>query len=184
MVGERHESRITDFGVTTATSDTSLRDDFFQLAVMLKEILEAVDYQSASPKDKFTFNVLNDHFLAKHLVERDATLDPLARHPRKLFDRLMGIDADFEKAQAQDIPQLITPFDYLSCEQIGEAHSILRALYSDLFLGLTDIEARNNLVLTGPRGCGKSTVFKSLSLRHRHSIGESSPERITRVSRS
>ncbi|HMD87178.1 MAG TPA: protein kinase [Terriglobia bacterium] len=181
LAGERYEFRITDFGVTTATSDTSLRDDFFQLAVMLKEILEAVDYQSASPKDKFAFNVLNDHFLAKHLVERDATLDPLARHPRKLFDRLMGIDADFEKAQAQDIPQLITPFDYLSCEQIGEAHSILRALYSDLFLGLTDIEARNNLVLTGPRGCGKSTVFKSLSLRHRHSIGESSPERITYV---
>lgn len=181
LVGERYEFRITDFGVASATSDTSFRDDFFQLAVMLKEILETVDYQSASPKDKFTFNVLNDHFLAKHLVERDTTLDPLARQPRKLFNRLTEIDADFEKAQAQDIPQLITPFDYLSCEQIGEAHSILRALYSDLFLGLTDVEGRNNLVLTGPRGCGKSTVFKSLSLRHLHSIGESSPDRITYI---
>lgn len=29
LVGERYEFRITDFGVTTATSDTSLRDDFF-----------------------------------------------------------------------------------------------------------------------------------------------------------
>jgi len=116
-------------------------------------------------------------FWPKHLVEKDPTLDPLARQPRKLFDRLMAIDAEFEKAQAQDIPQLVTPFDYLSCEQIGEAHSILKALYSDQFLGLSDIESRNNLVLTGPRGCGKSTVYKSLSLRHRHSVGEASAER-------
>jgi len=109
------------------------------------------------------------------------TVDPLARRPRELFDRLMAIDVEFEKAQSQGIPQLVTPFDYLSCEQIGEAHSILKALYSDLFLGLADIEGRNNLVLTGPRGCGKSTVFKSLSLRHRHSIGEALPERVRYV---
>ncbi|MBZ5564004.1 MAG: protein kinase [Acidobacteriia bacterium] len=181
LAGDRYEFRITDFGVASATSDATFRDDFYELAVMLRQILGVIDYQSASQKDKFTFNVLNDHFLAKHLVEKDTTLDPLARRPRELFDRLMEIDAEFDKAQAQDIPQLVTPFDYLSCEQIGEAHSILKALYSDLFLGLSDIESRNNLVLTGPRGCGKSTVFKSLSLRHRHSIDEALPERMRYV---
>ena len=62
---------------------------------------------------------------------------------------------------------LTTPFDYLSCEHFGESHTLLKALYSGRFLGLAAIERRNNLVLTGPRGCGKSTVFKSLSLKHR-----------------
>jgi len=64
LMGDRYEFRITDFGVASATSDASFRDDFYQLAAMLKEILAVVDYQSASQKDKFTFNILNDHFLA------------------------------------------------------------------------------------------------------------------------
>lgn len=178
LMGEPYRFRITDFGVASATSDISLKDDFLQLAVMVRELLANVDYQSCSSKDKFTYNVLNDHFLARHLVERDTTLDPLTRRPRELFQRLSEIDADFEKAQGQDVTQLITPFDYLSCEQIGEAHSILKALYSDLFLGLEDIESRNNLVLTGPRGCGKTTVFKSLSLRHRIHTGEAASDEL------
>jgi energy-coupling factor transporter ATP-binding protein EcfA2 len=181
LFGERYEFRITDFGVARATSEAHLKDDFFQLATVLRDILAAVDYQSASQKDKFIFNVLNDHFLARHLVERDTTHDPLARNPANLLGRLREIDSDFEKAQAGSATQLVTPFDYLSCEQIGESHSILRTLYSDLFLGLSDIESRNNLVLTGPRGCGKSTVFRSLSLRHRLAIGELDPTTISYV---
>jgi tRNA A-37 threonylcarbamoyl transferase component Bud32 len=181
LIGDPIEFRITDFGVASATSDATLKDDFLQLAVMLKELLQTIDYASCSQKDKFTYNILNDHFLARHLVERDLTMDPLTRRPRQLFVRLTEIDSEFEQAQGQDVAQLLTPFDYLSCEQIGEAHSILRALYSDLFLGLPDIESRNNLVLTGPRGCGKTTVFKSLSLRHRVHVSDSNPSVIRYV---
>lgn len=175
LIGDPYEFRVTDFGVASATSEALLKDDFLQLAVMLRELLERIDYQSCNQKDKFIYDVLNDHFLARHLVERDATVDPIARQPRSLFSRLRQIDSDFLNAQGQDVAQLVTPFDYLSCEQIGEAHSILQALYSELFLGLPDIESRNNLVLTGPRGCGKTTVFKSLSLRHRIHITEAAP---------
>jgi serine/threonine protein kinase len=181
LIGNPYEFRITDFGVATATSDATLKDDFLQLAVMLKELLRTVDYASCNQKDKFTYNILNDHFLARHLVERDRTVDPLSRQPRQLFLRLTQIDSEFEQAQGQDVVQLLTPFDYLSCEQIGEAHSILKALYSDRFLGLPHIESRNNLVLTGPRGCGKTTVFKSLSLRHRIHVNDSTPSVIRYV---
>jgi len=181
LMGDPFEFRITDFGVASATSDAALKDDFLQLAVMLKELLQPIDYASCSQKDKFTYNILNDHFLARHLVERDVTVDHLTRRPRQLFVRLTEIDSEFEQAQGQDVAQLLTPFDYLSCEQIGEAHSILRALYSDHFLGLPDIESRNNLLLTGPRGCGKTTVFKSLSLRHRIHVSDSNPSVIRYV---
>jgi hypothetical protein len=181
LIGDPIEFRITDFGVANATSEVTLKDDFLQSAVMLKELLQTIDYASCSQKDKFTYNLLNDHFLARHLVERDVTVDPLARRPRQLFTRLTEVDAEFEQAQGQDVAQLLTPFDYLSCEQIGEAHSILKALYSDLFLGLQDVESRNNLVLTGPRGCGKTTVFKSLSLRHRIHVSDSNPSVIRYV---
>ena len=167
LLGDPFEFRITDFGVANATSDAPLKDDFSQLALILKDLLEHIDYASLSLRDKFTYNVLNDQFLGRHLIERDTTHDDLARQPRNLYRRLTDLDVEFEKSQGQDVGQLVSPFDYLSCEQIGEAHSILRALYSEFFLGLPDIESRNNLVLTGPRGCGKTTVFKSLSLRHR-----------------
>jgi len=170
--------RVTDFGVASVTSDTPFRDDYDQLAITLKELLEAIDYQTLSAKDRSAFNILNRSFLDKHLMERNVAHDPLARNPRRLFERLSRIPEDFAQEQATlaGAADLDTPFDYLSCEQIGDSHSILKALYSDLFLGLPEIEAKNNLVLTGPRGCGKSTVFKCLSLKHRLMTDAVSPD--------
>lgn len=165
--GPRIAFRVTDFGVVGATSDSAFKEDYDQLATVLKMLLENIDYQLAVSRDKFVFNYLNDEFLG-HLLEKDLSRDPIAHQTRNLWDCLDKVDVEFNKfGRVTGRANLVTPFDYLSCEQLGEAHSLLKALYSDLFLGLPEIESRNNLVLTGPRGCGKSTVFKSLSLRHR-----------------
>jgi serine/threonine protein kinase len=170
----RHVFRVTDFGVAEATSDRRFRDDFDQLANILRRLLEEVSYTSASLKEKFEFNQLNDRFLARYLTERDTTREPLARQPEALFQELQEIEIEFDKHSGEGV-QLLTPFDFLNCEQIGDDESILRSLYSDRFLGLDDIRSRNNVVVTGPRGCGKSTVFKSLSLHHKCQVGEDAP---------
>lgn len=160
------EFKVTDFGIGGVTSDAKLTDDFEQLARLLGQLLECIDYQQISPPDKYVFNILNDHFRTKHLIERDRTRDSLARDPGKLLDRLEQIEDDYEASQSRSEPSsLLTPFDYLSCEQIGQQHSLLHALYSNKFLGISEIESANNLVVTGPRGCGKSTVFRSLSFK-------------------
>lgn len=178
--GDKFEFRITDFGVAAAASETTkFKDDFFQLAVILKQMLGVfaqLSYQTAEPKDQFIFNALNNDFLGRHLMERDKTLDPVARRPDKLFERLRHLEDDYEKFSVSSDTKLGSPFDFLSCEQIGDVPSILKALYSDLFLGLDDIESRNNIVVTGPRGCGKSTVFRNLSLRQKLRIGAASPD--------
>jgi len=176
--GPPYAFRVTDFGVASATSDARFKDDYLQLAIVLKQLLEQVTYPDASARDKFIFNALNDQFLARHLVENNPTLDPLAKNPRGLFARLRELDGEFERAGGDESAQLRTPFDFLSCEQIGDAPSLLRALYSELFLGLREVESQSNVVVTGPRGCGKSTVFKSLSLRHRLRVNEAQPDRI------
>ena len=182
LIGPEYAFRVTDFGITSAAENGNVKDDFENLAFILKELLENVDYQSAGPLEKHIFNILNDHFLAKHLMEIDTTRDPYARRPNKLFDHLNEIESEFDKIQSDKAVKKITdPFEYLSCEQIGDSHGLLRALYSDRFLGLTDIETRNNLMLTGPRGCGKSTVFKSLSLQHRLIINEDIPDKLTYI---
>jgi serine/threonine protein kinase len=177
--GDPYAFRVTDFGVAAATSsETRFKDDYFQLAVILKQLLEVFEYQTAEPKDQFIFNRLNADFLVRHLVERDRTIDPIARQPEKLFQRLRELEDDYEKFSVEPNTGLLTPFDFLSCEQIGDVPSILKALYSDLFLGLDDIESRNNVVVTGPRGCGKSTVFRNLSLRQLLRIGEAIPDNV------
>ena len=181
LAGPRYAFRVTDFGVASATSEARFKDDYLQLAVILRQLLEAVSYQACSPRDKYLFNALNNQFLARHLVEGDPTLDPLAKNPRGLFDRLDELDADFDKAGGDKAAQLLTPFDFLSCEQMGDAPILLKALYSDLFLGLREVESRNNIVVTGPRGCGKSTVFKSLSIRHKLRISEATPDKVAYI---
>jgi hypothetical protein len=179
--GPPYVFRVTDFGVASATSDARFKDDYLQLATILSQLLENIDYQASSPRDKFIFNALNNQFLARHLVEGNPTLDPLAKNPRGLFLRLREFDTEFETAGGDESTQLLTPFDFLSCEQIGDAPTLLKALYSELFLGLREVESRNNIVVTGPRGCGKSTVFKSLSLRHKLRINEAAPDKISYV---
>lgn len=162
------EFKVTDFGTGGLTSDSKLTDDFEQLARVLAQLLICIDYQKLPPEDKYVFNILNDHFKGKHLIEKDCTRDPLARNPGKMLDRLEQIDVEYAVRQSQsESHSLLTPFDYLSCEQIGQQHSLLHALYSNKFLGISEIESANNLVVTGPRGCGKSTVFRSLSYNQR-----------------
>ncbi|WP_337287276.1 protein kinase [Candidatus Methylomirabilis sp.] len=178
LQGPRYVFRVTDFGVAEATSDQRFKDDYQQLADILAQLLQLVKYPACSPKDKFIFHALRNNFLARHLVETDLTLDPLARRPPELFERLKQLDDDFDRAAAQESTSLLSPFDFLSCEQIGEVPALLRALYSERFLGLAEIESQNNVVVTGPRGCGKTTVFRSLSLDHKLHIEEAVPDQI------
>ena len=181
LAGPRFAFRVTDFGVASATSETRFKDDYLQLADVLRQLLATVNYPTCSPRDKRLFNALNDEFFARHLTEQDPTRDPLARNPRFLFDRLRELQADAGRTAGDDAARLQTPFDFLSCEQIGDAPALLKALYSDRFLGLREMKERNNVVVTGPRGCGKSTVFKSLSLRHQMRVGDAAPDRIDQI---
>ncbi len=174
--------RVTDFGVGELTSMPNDPDDYERLAILLRQLLENVNYQESSARDRYIFNELNNSFLGKFLTERDKTREPIARDPKRMDSYLDGLNNRFSMIE-RDVEQspLLTPFDYLSCEQIGESHSILKALYSDQFLGLGEIESKNNIVLTGPRGCGKSTVFKSLGLSHRTLVDDDKPEAISYI---
>ena len=173
--------RVTDFGVGESMSN-NLLGDYESIAVLLKQLLKNVNYQESSAKDRYIFNELNNSFLGKFLTEHDKTRVPIARDPRGMNSYLDELSENSFMIEHDAEPlQLLTPFDYLSCEQIGESHSILKALYSDQFLGLGEIESRNNTVLTGPRGCGKSTVFKSLGLSHRTLVDDDKPETINYI---
>lgn len=171
--------RVTDFGAWATSGELRIKDDYEQLAITLKELLGCIEYSSGGVTswDKFVFNFLDTQF-GRHLNEHDPTRDAIAKQPKLLYEKIVNLEKEFNKLEKNTLTvKLVSPFDGLSCEQISE-DSTLKALYSDKFLGLEYIQHRNNLMLTGPRGCGKSTVFKSLSLRHRALVGDDKPENV------
>jgi len=180
--GPAYRFRVTDFGVATKTSDISFKDDYEQLAVILRSLLENTNYQKFDPRERYVYNSLNTDFLSRHLIEKDRTRDYLAQNPTALFQKLQSLDDEFtHRSLGNSSLAMRSPFDYPSLEQFGDSFHLLKELYSELFLGLSKIEERNNLVLTGPRGCGKSTSFKSLSLLHRIRVDTDTPAAITYI---
>ncbi len=167
--------RVTDFGITEVTG-MEHNSDYLFVAHILKDLLACINYQEQQSRDRYVFDILRLDFLGRHLIETDPIADPLARNPRKLYEKLLGIDDEFLTVQSEHTStQMVTPFDYPNCEQMGDSHLLLRSLYSDRLLGLTEIRARSNLVLTGPRGCGKTTVFRALSLDYLISVEADEP---------
>ena len=169
--------RVIDFGVLNLTGLPGHQADTLGLADMLRLLLNRVSYQTCRPRDKYVFDILRRDFLSRYLIETDPLATAVPVTPRDMFQRLQQVDSEYAvRIAPTQQSAMLTPFDYPNCEQMGHSHSLLDSLYSRRFLGVSEVEARNNLVLTGPRGCGKTTVFLALSLRHRLLVDDHAPE--------
>ncbi|MCY3592755.1 MAG: protein kinase [Acidobacteria bacterium] len=157
--------RVTDFGVGQVAGEGRGDSDYLRLAEVLKLVLSRIPYDAIPrARDRFVHTVLVQEFLGRHLLETDTSADDFAEDPLGLLQKLDSLDSRFAAAKEPPNPGLQSPFDYPNCEQIGDSHLLLKTLYSDRLLGLREIQNQSNLVVTGPRGCGKTTVFRALSL--------------------
>ena len=170
--------RITDFGIRNLTGPTAHASDYLQMAGILRDLLGRIQYTDCNRRDRYAYDVLRNDFLKRHLIEIDQSVDDLALNPRGLLAKLKAIDGRYSAATTSQPTRLTSPFDYPNCEQIGNSHLLLKTLYSDRLLGLPKIEGRSNLILTGPRGCGKTTVFRALSLDYRTATGDDDPDKL------
>ena len=169
--------RVTDFGVRELTEHSADASDYLSIAQTLRQLLDCVEYRDCEGRDRYVYNILKQDFLNRHLIETDTSADPLACNPQELMAKLDSLDDQYVEKKAS-VSTLLTPFDYPNCEQIGNSHLLLKSLYSDRLLGLSEIQARVNLMLTGPRGCGKTTVFRALSLEYLISTEDDAPSHI------
>jgi len=177
-IHERTNFRITDFGVWQLSEQPIHASDYLSVAETLRLLLECMDYRACESRDRYAYRILHDSFLRRHLIETDTTVDPLACDPAKMLHKLDSIDGEYQKSGQGITSRLVTPFDYPNCEQMEHSHLLLKNLYSDHLLGLPEIQKRSNLVLTGPRGCGKTTVFRALCLDYLLSVNGDNPDSI------
>ena len=179
---DRITFRVTDFGVGELTGLLAHTNDYLYTSDTLRQLLECIEYQNCESRDRYAYEILRHDFLERHLTETDPLADTLAMQPQKMLEKLDSIDGKYlEKTTGEIVTTLVTPFDYPNCEQIGNSHLLLKNLYSDRLLGLLEIRARSNLMLTGPRGCGKTTVFRALSLEYLISTEDDQPNRINYI---
>jgi serine/threonine protein kinase len=157
--------KITDFGIGGSHNELEPKDDYKQLALICHNSLEKAEYSGLDGKDKFLYDTFIEDFLQKKVLESIPTEGTFVRNPRGLLQILNQIPKNYSALNSERKEKLSNPFDYLRCEQIGDSFELLQRLYSKNFPGYLDLLRRNNTFLTGPRGCGKTTIFRNLSLK-------------------
>ena len=168
--------KVTDFGIAEVTG-IEHGNDFLFIAGIVRELLLYIEYEDLDSRDRYVYNIIKQDYLKRHLIEIDPIADPLACNPWEMNSKLQKMDDKYREAHSEHVTtHMVTPFDYPNCEQMGSSHLLLKNLYSERLLGITEIKTRSNLVLTGPRGCGKTTVFRALSLDYLISVDADKPD--------
>jgi serine/threonine protein kinase len=167
FIVQKPRIKVTDFGIGTSNLSKAPRDDYQDVAMVCSTLLRKyVDPAKLEGEDRYFRSRLLTDFLEKQLVETNITIGDFVRNPVKLMENLNEIRAQYKRIEATGTrSKLEKPFDYLSCEHFGDSFELLQKLYSRNFPGYQELDRRINTILTGPRGCGKTTVFKNLSLK-------------------
>lgn len=142
-----------------------IEDDYKQFALICESIIDFIDPSNLDGKDKYFYDMFIQDFLSKKLLETDPTVGNFVQNPIELLNLLNKIPTNYQNLISLKSQKLKDPFDYLRCEDIGNSFELLQLLYSKNFPGYSYLLSKNNTILTGPRGCGKTTIFRNLSLK-------------------
>lgn len=165
---EQRRVWVTDFGYATAAGNKDILDDFLGLDRIVQTALREIDFHILDGKAKHIFSVLKND-ISRMLTERNVALGEYVRDPRAILYRFREL-CKIENRQS-DLNTNIG--DYLAAEHIGERFDEWKKLFVPKFLSIEELLTRNICVLTGQRGCGKTTIFRRLTALYNVKLGSS-----------
>jgi len=155
---------LTDFGIGGSMNDLTPKDDFVESSRVITEALDETTKRAFDGKSLHIIDRLRE-WLVPRLEETNAS-SPHYRNTPEFNDFVSNIPTEYRVLQQpRETVQLSNPFDYMSCEHIGNQYELLQTLYAYDFPSRAGFLERTNSILTGPRGCGKTMIFRSLSTK-------------------
>ena len=151
---------LTDFGVGNSLNALEPKDDFVAVGEVLRDLVQIARGRAPVGDGWFACDQIEDV-----LIPRLLDVDPSTSSYRdaKAMRQSLRMSLTARAARADTPERLDDPFDYMSCEQMGEKHGLLQSLLKLNLPNCPDFLEKGNTVLTGPRGCGKTMMLKSLA---------------------
>ena len=159
-IEKTHTAYVIDFGYLSASMGKTMMDDYVGLSRIIKDALEAIDFHDLCGDEKKYYSVLKGPF-NKYLLETNTTAGDFARNPLELLKQLDLLKDQLGCENKQNQQKNIS--DFLAAELMGERYEEWKELFVPDFLASSLVLAKNPSVITGLRGCGKTTIFRRLS---------------------
>lgn len=96
------------------------------------------------------------------ILEEDANV--ALSDPQKISENFSNEFSKSLKGPQEKLTTIETPFDYISADHIG-SDVLLNELFATSCPWLEEVRNNTPVLLTGPRGCGKSMIFRWLSFK-------------------
>lgn len=169
----REQVYVSDFGYGATGGTVRLKDDYQGLAAIANAIIDRIDWSKTTPSDKH-FIVGLKELLVKVLLEKSHS-EKVA--PMEILKALRDLKATAPPIVAQLGGALATTAALLQQTlanvgqfQISEMLGDRWEWWKKLFVGTVPARSRIlvpdiSTVVTGPRGCGKTMLFRRLSQR-------------------
>jgi tRNA A-37 threonylcarbamoyl transferase component Bud32 len=160
---DEHRIKIIDMGSLKPISQHRKEfDDHSHFCSHLVKLHNSVNSHLSKSQQEYRF-LLG----LKELVESmsDDNTDIALRNPANIIKKINSIKSESQFSfQSQQEVKLNDPFDYIAAEHIVDDRLLMK-LFAESCPWLEQVSGPDPILLTGPRGCGKSMVFRRLSLK-------------------